>query len=408
MSRGQKILLIELSLMILGVLFLIHSSPPPVDWTPSYEQNDPRPLGAKVFYDLVKREPGDWENVYSPPFESIGDLPSDATYVFINQYFEPDPEECELLLNWVRGGGHLFVSASGVSSVLLDSLGLSESVYPENFEESRIFSLSLESPMSLSQSITYDQFHFGEYFQWGDTVQVKTLGKIEDKSSRDTVGAQPNFIQLNQEKGLVTLHAFPEAFSNYFLLNKENNVYTEQILGTWDLNHPVVLDHYIKAGKATNSSPLYLVLGNPYLKAAYFTCWILLVLWVIFEGKRKQKAIRVITPLPNQSLEFSKTIAAIYLNSEDMTELGQLQIKMFWDYCRATFYLQTEESKEQIAISLANKSGVSLSSTQDLVRQLSLLEAKEKLSSVDIQLLYRLIEDFKSKQQHGRNLQSTR
>ncbi|MDR7129334.1 hypothetical protein J2X69_001671 [Algoriphagus sp. 4150] len=404
MSKGQKILLMLLSLLILGVLLLIHSSPPAVDWSPSYEQHDSSPLGAKVFYDLVKKESGDWRAIHTPPFEAIGEMPEVATYVIINQYFSTDPDECELLLDWVRSGGHLFVSSSSISTVLLDSLGLSEDIFPENFEAERLFALSLEAPMDLSHSITYDQFHFGEYFQWGDSVQVQTLGKIRAESNLDTVGAQPNFIQLREGKGLVTLHAFPEAFSNYFLLDKTNKSYTEQVLGTWDLNYPVLLDHYIKEGKVAPSSPLYLVLGNPYLKAAYFTCWILLVLWVVFEGKRRQKAIRIITPPQNQSLEFAKTISSIYLNRKDMTELGQLQLKLFWDYCRRTFHLQTGESQEEIAVSLANKSGVHPDHTRALVRQLSVLEAKKLLGSEDILQLYHLIEDFKLKLQHGRNL----
>lgn len=405
MSRAQKILLGLLSSLILGVLLLIYSSPPPVDWSPSYEQNDTRPLGSKVFYDQVKKSYGDLRAVNSPPFEAIENAPKNATYVFINQYFETDPEESGLLLNWVRGGGHLFISASGIPAILLDSLGVNEEFFPENLEVEHEFVMSLELPMTLSEPVVYDQFQIGKYYQWEDSVTVKTLGKIKDQNSVDSIDAKPNFIQVRVGKGLVTLHTFPEGFSNYFLLNSTYKTYTEQVLGTWDLNHPILLDHYIKAGKKSNTSPLYLVLGNPYLKAAYFTCWVLLVLWVVFEGKRKQKAIKVITPLQNQSLEFAKTISSIYLNQKDMTELGQLQIKLFWDYCRTRFNLHTEENRSELAVSLANKSGVNLDFAQTLVKKLALFEAKEQLNSEDILQIHQLIEDFKSKHQHGRNLQ---
>lgn len=404
MSLAQKILLALLSLLILGVLLLIYSSPPAVDWSPSYEQNDSRPLGSEVFYDQVKKKSGNWKDVNLPPFEAIRDLPQDATYIFINQYFTTDPDEFGLMLDWVRSGGHLFISASNISPVLLDSLGLKEHTLSEEFEAERIFTLSLESPMTLSQPATYNQYHAGQYFQWGDAVQVQTLGNIQEKSSIDAVGAKPNFIQLRKGNGIITLHAFPEAFSNYFLLDNTNKSYTEQVLGTWDTNHRVLLDHYIKAGKVTNSSPLYLVLGNPYLKAAYFTCLVLLVLWVLFEGKRRQKAIRVITPPKNQSLEFAKTISSIYLNRQDMTQLGQLQLKLFWYYCRTKFNVHGE-NMEEVANLLAIKSGVSLKETRDLIRQLAQFEAKEQLNPQDIQLINQLIEDFKSKQTYGRNAQ---
>lgn len=404
MSLDQKILLTLISLLILGVLLLIYSSPPAVDWSQSYEQSDSRPLGSEVFYDQVKKKPGDWEDVNLPPFEAIRDAPSEATYVFINKYFTTDPDEFGLLLDWVRNGGHLFISASHLSALLLDSLGLKENKLSEEFQAERVFNLSLEIPMILTQPATYNQFHAGDYFQWEDSVQVQTLGKIQDKSNSDTVGLQPNFIQLREGNGLITLHAFPEAFSNYFLLDNSNKPYTEQVLGTWDLNHPVLLDQYIKAGKVTNSSPLYLIFSNPNLKAAYFTCWVILLLWVLFEGKRRQKAIRVITPPQNQSLEFAKTISSIYLNRQDKTQLGQLQLKLFWYYCRTKFKVQGE-NMEELASLLSIKSGVSLKETQDLFRQLTLLEAKKQLSSQDIQLINQLIQDFKTKQTHGRDLQ---
>jgi len=405
MSRGQKILLGLLSSLILGVLLLIYSSPPPVDWLPSYEQNDSRPLGSKVFYDQVKKSNADWKEVNSPPFEVIAEAPQFGTYAFINSYFASDPDETALLLDWVREGGHLFISASTIPTVFLDSLRIKEEFFPESFELERQFSLSLLSPMVLSDSITYDKFHNGEYYEWGDSVEVTTLGKISDVKDPEPTSAKPNFIQLKEGKGLVTLHAFPEVFSNYFLLDSANKAYTEQVLGTWDLDRPILLDHYIKAGKLTHSSPLYLILGNRYLKAAYFTCWVLLVLWVVFEGKRKQKAIKVITPLQNQSLEFAKTISSIYLNRKDMSELGQLQIKLFWDYCRTKFNLQAEENTAETAMSLTAKSGVDVDLTQDLVRKLTFFKAKSHLNSEDILQIHQLIEAFKSKQQHGRSLQ---
>jgi hypothetical protein len=223
MSRGQKILLGILTSLILGVLLLVYSSPPPIDWSSSYVQDDSRPLGAKVFYDQVKKSNADLRDVNSPPFEAIAEAPQHATYVFVNSSFETDSDETELLLNWVRDGGHLFISASTIPAVFLDSLGIIEDIHPENYEIERRFSLSLEKPMMVLDSIVYDKFHYGEYYEWADSVEVQILGKIKDADAADSVAGKPNFIQLKAGKGLVTLHAFPEAFSNYFLLYQTNS-----------------------------------------------------------------------------------------------------------------------------------------------------------------------------------------
>lgn len=408
MSTGTKILFALISLLILGVLLLIHASPPPIDWSPSYEQNDSRPFGAKVFYDLLRAADSTMKDVNRPPFEWIEEAPTPATYVFVNQYFDTDPDECEKLLDWVESGGHLFISAADFSEPLLDSLSIKTKIFPEDFSLTRISQLSLEKPMHLPDSILFEEFHLGVYFHWGDSIQVSTLGRIASTASSDTLGAKPNFIQIRRGKGLVTLHALPEAFSNYFLLDSNNKVYTEQVLGTWDLGQPVFLDQYIKIGKNTNLSPLYLILSNKYLSAAYFTCWILLVLWVVFEGKRRQKAINVIYPPQNKSLEFAKTIASMYLKQPNMTELGHLQIKLFWDYCRTHFLLQMEDNKMEGIILLSQKSGVDLELTKATVLKLTELEKRENLGQEDIQHIHQTIEKFKSQQQYGRNLQHAR
>ncbi len=408
MSRGQKILIPVLALLILGILMLIHSSPPPVDWSPSYEQTDSRPLGARVFYDLVRDAKGDWRDVSVSPFEALGEAPKSGTYVFINQSFQSDPDEVELLLDWVREGGHLFVSASSISKNLTDSLGLKIETFEELFVEKREFEYSLLQPMSLAKPVSTERFSYRTFFSWPDSIPVRTLGEIREPDSSEEAEFQPNFVQLSLGQGLVTLHTFPEAFSNYFLLGKNNPSYTEQVLGIWDLNQPILLDHYIKEGKSVPSTPLYLILGNPNLKAAYYACWVLLILWVVFEGKRRQKPIRIIPPLPNQSLDFARTIASIYLERKDLNELGQLQIRLFWDDCRTAFHLQLTEKREEAAIYLAQKSGVPLEDTQKLIRQLTLMETKPQLTAEDIRQINQLIEDFKSKQLHGRTLQPAR
>ena len=87
-----------------------------------------------------------------------------------------------------------------------------------------------------------------------------------------------------------------------------------------------------------------------------------------------------------------------------MTQLGQLQLKLFWYNCRAQFNLYGE-NKEDLAELLAIKSGVNLKETQEIVQQLTVIEGKAQLNQQDIKRINQLIEDFKSKQTHGRNLQ---
>lgn len=413
MSKSLRFLFALLSLLILGMMLLLHSSPPPVDWTPSYSQTDSRPMGAQVFYDLIRKVPGVKSDNLEPPINSIGLAPEQATFVIINHGYTSDPQETEELLHWVRTGGHLFVSARYFAGGILDSLGISAGVgdfeFPIEFNplepDSTTFStLALLDPLKSESPVVYDRFHQGFFFTWADSVSVKVLGKIQPPSSSKEL--KPNFIQIPLEKGLVTLHAFPEAFSNYFLLHPEWKSYTEQVSGTWNWENPIILDQYIKDERSSALSPLSLILRNKYLRSAYYAAWIWVVLWVLFEGKRRQKVIKLIPPVKNQSLEFAKTIASIYFNRSDMTELGHLQIKLFWDYCRRTFYLTGEPNDPSFIEHLLEKSGLEESVALPLIEKIRKAEKQAQLMRSDVELIQQNIEKFKSLYHHGRNLQS--
>lgn len=414
MSKSLRILFFLLSLLIFGMLLLLHSTPPPVDWTPSYSQTDSRPMGAQVFYDLIRKVPGEKSDNLEPPINKVGLAPDDATFVIINQGYTSDPQETKELLNWVRKGGHLFVSARYFAGGILDSLGISAGIgdfdlpielNPLKPDSTTFSTLSLLSPLDSVDPVTYDRFHQGFYFSWNDSITVDVLGLIQPPSNSKDF--KPNFIQIPMENGLVTLHAFPEAFSNYFLLHPEWKAYTEQVSSTWNWERPIILDHYIKDERGSFFSPLSLILRNKYLKSAYYAAWVWVVLWVLFEGKRKQKAVRLIAPVKNQSLEFAKTIASIYFNRKDMTELGHLQIKLFWDYCRTTFYLSGDPNDPGFLPHLIEKSGQDKGMVIPLIETLRKAEKQSQLTSSDIEVIYQSIQKFKSLHQHGRNLQPT-
>lgn len=413
MSKSLRFLFALLSLLILGMMLLLHSSPPPLDWTPSYSQTDSRPMGAQVFYDLIRKVPGVKSDNLEPPINSIGLAPEQATFVIINQGYTSDPQETEELLSWVRKGGHLFVSARYFAGGILDSLGISAGVgdfeFPIEFNplepDSTTFStLAFLDPLKSESPVVYDRFHQGFFFTWKDSLEVKVLGQIQPPS--DSEELKPNFIQVPLEKGVVTLHAFPEAFSNYFMLHPEWKSYTEQVSGTWNWENPIILDQYIKDERSSALTPLSLILRNKYLSSAYYAAWVWVVLWVLFEGKRRQKVIKLIPPVKNQSLEFAKTIASIYFNRSDMTELGHLQIKLFWDFCRRTFYLNGDPDDPSFIEHLVEKSGLDESVALPLIEKIRKAENQTQLMSSDVELIQQHIEKFKSLYHHGRNLQS--
>ncbi len=92
---------------------------------------------------------------------------------------------------------------------------------------------------------------------------------------------------------------------------------------------------------------MYIFLNRKELKWAYYIALIGCLLYILFEGKRKQRAIAVITPLKNQTLSFVRTIANMYYEKGESTEIAQHKIDYFLEYIRTRFYLQTIKRKEE-------------------------------------------------------------
>ena len=119
------------------------------------------------------------------------------------------------------------------------------------------------------------------------------------------------------------------------------------------------------------------------------------LLWVIFEGRRKQRAIPVITPLPNQTLAFTKTIAGMYLDKQDHTSISRHQINHFLEYIRSHYKLPTQHTNEEFIIKLAAKSSNSLEDTRKLVNFMVFVRSNNYVTQDQITALNTQIEDFK-------------
>ena len=81
-----------------------------------------------------------------------------------------------------------------------------------------------------------------------------------------------------------------------------------------------------------------------------------ILLFMIFEAKRKQRIIPVIKPLTNTTLEFVATIGNLYYQRSDHKNIAEKKIQFFFDQIRNHYYLNTSHRDENFVNSLAGKS----------------------------------------------------
>lgn len=404
MSKRNKILAGLLIFFLVILVIAKATQEEPINWYQSYGNRDKIPFGTYIFYNQLPEilEEDRLEEVNIPPYEFLMDSLNQpqGTYVFINDYIYTDDYESDKLLSWVAKGNTLFIASGGLNDVMLDTLGLEIDYEIETDNLVRRPLVNLSNPaLEGTHPYYFDKDQGITYFSEIDTLNTTALGVIDiirDEDSTQIHKPKINFIKMPFEKGEIILSTFPQAYTNYFMLKADNSNYTANTLAYLPTEGTIYLDQYYKNSKAVAESPLILILKNKYLKWSWYTLLLGALIWVLFEGKRKQRSIPVIKPLPNNTLDYTRTIAGMYLDKKENRQIATHQINHFMEYLRSTYILATDKLNRDFIERLTAKSGKPHDQVQNTIDYIVSIRQKAELSEDELIRLNILIENFKT------------
>ena len=395
MGRSYKIILGALLALLAMLIFLEANQKDPVNWYPSYSITDKIPQGTFVFYESLEKV-AKVEQVNIPPFEFLEDTSTTGTYFFLNASVGIDAAELNKLLKWVEKGNTAVISASYISYPLLDTLKITndQKIRKNGLENIPQYNFANKDLRS-EKYYEFNRDHTLEYFDSLNGKQQKVLGiaKVKDDNSLQN-DSLANFVESKFGEGRFLLHSSPQAFTNYFLLDGENFEYAEKFLAYLDLQETIYWDNHYKNGKIIHTSPLYILLSNRYFKWAYYFVIIATILFIFFEGKRKQKSIPVVNPLRNQTYDYTRTIAGMYLDQKDYRTIAQKIRDQFFIFLQKEFKINVKEQKNYRQL-IEQQTKISSEEIDLLFDQIKALEVKPSVTKKDIEALNRLIIQFK-------------
>ena len=391
-KRSKRVLWI-FGLTLLLILITEIVRPKPIDWRPSYTSVDKIPFGSFVFFEEATSlfKDSEIENIDKDPYSFLVDSTynKNSAYIFINEELNFDKRQTQILLKYVEKGNTVFISSRSYGNIFQDTLKInlhtSYSVLEEEVTPT-FFSPSLKE----KQLPKFKKGIFKTSFTAIDTLKTKALGYYD--SNKDKLD-DLNFIKVKYGNGAFLLHTLPEAFTNYYLL-KNNEQYAANLISYIEAEH-IYLDEYLKSGRKIVTSPMRFVLNQEPLTWAYYVLICGLLIFVLFKGKREQRIVEVIEPLENTSVEFTKTIADLYFQHKDYSDIIAKKIKYFSETLRAKYFLNTNDITEDLIKKLALKSGNTLEDTQKLMHLVKNLKAKTVHSESDLLALNKQIEEFR-------------
>ena len=390
----MKIYLGLLVLIILAMVLVDHNKPKPINWSPSYIKKHKIPYGTYVLRnELPSLFPNiDVEDVKIAPYQFLENENRIGTYIFIDESISFAEAELNRMLAFVARGNTVFISTHGNN---IDTLNLEENRLITSYKEETPF-FKLINKKYKNTKFKFDRAFENTVFTKIDTLRTTVLGVTGYLDSNDEIIDKGiNYIEYKHGSGRILLHTFPEVFTNYNMLTDKNYKHTAAILSFLSPNEIIYWDEYYKTGKARISSPMHYLLSSKSLKWAYYILLIGVLFFIVFEGKRKQRYIKVITPLKNQTLAFTRTISNMYYEKSEHYDIAIHKIEYLLEFIRLKLRVPTSEFNDNFYNQVAMKSQNTKDDVLALFSYCREIQNKRQITKAELLKLNSLIEAFK-------------
>lgn len=367
--------------------------------------NDTRPFGGYTAYRIFENAyPDKYIGINRKPFSkfySSTHFDSASLYINISNKFFLTDEDAQSIIDFVYEGHTAFISASMIDSALLTKIfGRQENadwlaVLNGNKYKQTSIKLLPNVFNQAPDSFSYYYLPFVNYFSEIHSDRGRITGYNQSNN--------PNFIVFFWGKGRLYLHCEPRAFGNYFLLTQNNHLYLKQILEMvharpgnifWD-------DYYNKINYKQHDdksfSTLSAIMKHPALAMAFWIALAMLLLYILFGMKRKQRVVPVIAPVQNTSIAFTEAVAALYLAEKDNKNIAEKMIGYFNDHVRTHYFLTAHAGNNDFLTSLSKKSGVPLESVRALYNAMEQIGSSDEVSDFELLSLSEQIQLFYKK-----------
>lgn len=401
MKKYLPYLLAALAFLVLGTQIILSLANRPRKFVQrvSLRQKDKIPYGTYVarqllpvlFPNAVIRDehttPGEWMDTQKKKAGQAVILPA--------KYFNADDYEMNQVYEFVKEGNYVFILAHSLSFEANNLLGTNlsfssfETFYGTQPDSLRIY---LEHPpFSRPHTYVYPGRRYESSFRGTDTLRTVVLGRND---LRET-----NFIRMNAGKGSVFIHLAPVAFSNYFLLHKDNARFLEQAFSVIPPEiHTVVWNEYylLKPHVQQEKNPgLYRVLLQyPSFRWGLFTAVFALLLYVLLHLRRRQRLIPELAPPKNESLDFVKTMGRLYYDQGDHANLGRKMAVYFLEHLRSQYKVATHTLDTTFVESIHTKTEYPFADLKSIIDFIQFLETAPALSEQQLAQFHQQLENF--------------
>lgn len=415
MNKTVKIYIFIIAIFV-GLLVAIESSKPKeIDWTPTYSLQDKVPFGLYIFNEeirdllpknkLTKVDVTPYEyfnyNEYQQKLDSLNyseynDYPEvtdsvyevvdstetatidsvynyeeppkietqDTTYnyaggmLYIDQYFQMDKESIKEIMKFVAHGNTAVICASNFDEKFLDTLKLKVKSDLDIYQKPKVWFANKNLG---NTTYTLDKGAMTTYFS-GCDLNTTSIISYQKSGAKKVVNA----VAVRFKKGTFILCTQPVLFTNYSLLKDKDREYSEKLLSYMPKGD---LYWLVKGqnGNLESEGMLRFIFSQSSLTAAWYIFLFGLLLFIIFNAKRKQRVVPIIKPLSNTTIDFTKTIGNLYYQEKNHQNIIDKKIIYFLEKIRSEYHIDTTKLDENFINKLHQKTGKNIDDIKKVV-----------------------------------------
>lgn len=360
------------------------------DWRVTYASADANPYGTVALQTLLRQSGYQLNNSYKTFYELKDSIPAETALFAVARSMSVGTEDTNALLQYVARGGHALLMGDYFYGKLADTLGIS--VDDNLFKEGELFpqkdTLNLHlvnTSFDTLATFPVRNDHIHTHFGRVDSVRATVLIRNEAN--------QPVAIRVQHGQGTLILACTPMVLTNIHILSSDNARLASSLFSCLN-STAITRTEYYHLGRMEVSTPLRFILRNETLRWAYYLLMCMILLFILFEAKRKQRIIPVIKPLENTTLEFVATIGNLYYQRGDHKNIAEKKITFFWDRVRSNYYLNVSPGQDGFAEVLAKKTGHIPQAVHDLLSQFNAVHNARQIDGSTLKKLSESIAEF--------------
>jgi hypothetical protein len=353
-------------------------APRQLDWRVTYYHKHKIPFGGHALNTLVHDQFAgrDIQQSNETLYELYDSVQKPMNLLIVASSFSPGDEEVKALLKNVALGGHALISTGGMYGKLSDTLGINitnyfyEDGYTQYITDAKDSTYLRFSNAGLPDTThyIYPRKNLGERISVTNDSLGMRVAAVNDLGMIVTV-------TIPWGRGKIILNSTPMVFTNAYMLSGENNRFAATTLSYLPDNDLLWTEFY-ELGRMEARTPLRYILTTPALRWAYFITILGLLLFILFEAKRRQRTIPILKPVANTTLEFVHTIGDLYFQHGDHKDIAEKLITYWLEHVRTRYWLSTTKLDNAFTEALIRKSGKPAEDVRALMNVIRLIQSK--------------------------------